>query len=36
MVGYPASHGCIRLSAKTAAFLWKYCYIGMPVFVNPR
>ena len=18
------------------AFLWKYCYIGMPVFVNPR
>lgn len=36
MVGHPSSHGCIRLSAKTAAFLWKYTYVGMPVFVNPR
>lgn len=34
MVGYPASHGCIRLSEKTARSLYNQCDIGLPVFVQ--
>ena len=31
--GYPASHGCIRLSSTTAQHLFKNCEVGTPVFV---
>lgn len=34
MVGHPASHGCIRLSEKTARHLYSRCDIAMPVFVQ--
>mgnify|MGYP003290962109 FL=1 len=34
LMGYPASHGCIRLSAATAQHLFKNCAVGMPVFVH--
>lgn len=32
--GYPASHGCIRLSEKTARYLFKNCEVGTPVFID--
>lgn len=32
--GYPASHGCIRLSEKTARYLYKNCEVGTPVFID--
>lgn len=34
LAGYPASHGCIRLSEKTARFLFDRCEVGTPVFVQ--
>lgn len=34
MEGYPASHGCIRLSEKTARLLYSECGIATPVFVQ--
>lgn len=33
LAGYPASHGCIRLSQKTARYLFNCCAVGTPVFV---
>ncbi len=33
--GYPASHGCIRLSSGTASQLWSIGRIGMRVIVTP-
>ena len=33
LAGYPASHGCIRLSSSTAQHLFKHCEVGTPVFV---
>lgn len=34
LAGYPASHGCIRLSEKTARYLFSQCEVGTPVFVQ--
>ena len=33
LMGYPSSHGCIRVSSTTAQRLFKECKIGTPVFV---
>lgn len=33
LMGYPSSHGCIRLSSTTAQHLYKNCEVGTPVFV---
>lgn len=33
LMGYPSSHGCIRLSSTTAQHLFKNCEVGTPVFV---
>ena len=33
LMGYPSSHGCIRLGATTAERLFKECETGTPVFV---
>lgn len=31
----PSSHGCIRLSRKTAEYLFENCPVGTPVFIRP-
>ena len=33
LMGYPASHGCIRLGMDTAKYLYTNCEVGLPVYL---
>ena len=32
-IGYPASHGCVRMMDDGVQFIWDYCPIGTAVIV---